>query len=290
MIEDAEAGFGTSVFRIVTGEVVVKVKKMLVTCATLLWAGLICTTIGCAEQERCRWIVHDMSRPRPPVVTPGEQPGQPPSNAIVLFDGKDLSQWVSPLLSCESKKGDGPAKWKVENGYMEVVKETGDIRTKQSFGDCHLHIEWATPAKVRGSGQDRGNSGVFLMSTYELQILDSYNNKTYADGQAAALYGRKPPSVNACRPPGQWQSFDIIFHRPIFKDGQVRRRATFTIFHNGVLVHDHYELTGGTWWRGPHAISEYEEHPDKLPLMLQDHGDPIRFRNIWLVELPEKPR
>ena len=174
MIEDAEAGFGTSVFRIVTGEVVVKVKKMLVTCATLLWAGLICTTIGCAEQERCRWIVHDMSRPRPPVVTPGEQPGQPPSNAIVLFDGKDLSQWVSPLLSCESKKGDGPAKWKVENGYMEVVKETGDIRTKQSFGDCHLHIEWATPAKVRGSGQDRGNSGVFLMSTYELQILDSY--------------------------------------------------------------------------------------------------------------------
>jgi len=279
MIEDAEAGFGTSVFRIVTGEVVVKVKKMLVTCATLLSAGLICTTIGCAEKERCRWIVHDMSRLRPPIVTPGEQPGQPPSGAIVLFDGKDASQWVS-------NKDGGPVRWKVENGYMEVVKETGDIRTKQSFGDCRLHIEWATPARVSGSGQDTGNSGVFLMSNYEVQILDSYSSETYVDGQAAALYGRRPPSVNACRPPGQWQSFDIIFHRPIFKGGKVRRRATFTVLHNGVLVHDHYELPGGTGWTGPHAVSEYEEHPDKLPIQLQDHDSAVRFRNIWLVELP----
>ena len=256
---------------------------MLGVCVLLVLAQLTgCTTGISAEQTQDSWVVHDMSRPRPPVVTPGEQPGQPPSNAIVLFDGKDLSQWVS-------EEDGGPARWKVENGYMEVNKETADIRTKKSFGSCHLHIEWATPARVRGSGQGRGNSGVFLMSTYELQILDSYNNKTYADGQAAALYGREPPSVNACRPPGQWQSFDIIFHRPIFKDGKVRRRATFTVLHNGVLVHDHYELTGGTWWRGPHAISEYEEHPDKLPLMLQNHDNPLRFRNIWLVELPEEP-
>ena len=260
-----------------------KVKSiMLVICVMLLWAQLSCTVSSSVEQAQDIWVVHDMSRPRPPVVTPGGQTGEPPSNAIVLFDGKDLSEWVS-------LEEDEPARWKVENGYMEVNKETADIRTKKSFGSCHLHIEWATPARVRGDGQDRGNSGIFLMSTYELQILDSYNNKTYADGQAAALYGREPPSVNACRPPGQWQSFDIIFHRPIFKDSQVRRRATFTILHNGVLVHDHYELTGGTWWRGPHAISEYEEHPDKLPLMLQNHGNPIRFRNIWLVELPEKP-
>ncbi len=259
-----------------------KVKSiMLGICVMLLWVQLSCMVSSSVEQAQTHWAVHDMNRPRPSVVTPGERPGQPPSNAIVLFDGKDLSQWVS--------EDGGPAKWKVENEYMEVVGETGSIRTKKAFGDCHLYIEWATPARVRGSGQDRGNSGVFLMSTYELQILDSYNNKTYADGQAAALYGRKPPSVNACRPPGQWQSFDIIFHRPIFKDGQVRRRATFTVLHNGVLVHDHYELPGGTWWRGPHAVSEYEEHPDKLPLMLQDHGNPVRFRNIWLVELSEKP-
>ena len=260
-----------------------KVKSiMLGICVMLLWAQVSCTVSSSVEQAQTYWAVHDMNRPRPPVVTPGEQPGQPPSNAIVLFDGKDLSQWVSD-------EDGGLAKWKMENGYMEVVGEMGSIRTKKAFGDFHLHIEWATPARVRGSGQDRGNSGIFLMSTYELQILDSYNNKTYADGQAAALYGREPPSVNACRPPGQWQSFDIIFHRPIFKDGKVRRRATFTILHNGVLVHDHYELTGGTWWRGPHAISEYEEHPDKLPLMLQNHDNPLRFRNIWLVELPEEP-
>ncbi|MHC4659890.1 MAG: 3-keto-disaccharide hydrolase, partial [Planctomycetota bacterium] len=121
---------------------------------------------------------------------------------------------------------------------------------------------------------------------YEVQILDSYSSETYADGQAAALYGRRPPSVNACRPPGQWQSFDIIFHRPIFKDGKVVKRATFTVFHNGVLVHDHYELPGGTGWTGPHAVSEYEEHADKLPIQLQDHDSAVRFRNIWLVELP----
>jgi len=256
---------------------------MLGVCVLLVLAQLTgCTTGSSAEQTQDSWVVHDMSRPRPPVVTPGEQPGQPPSNAVVLFDGKDLSEWVSA-------EENEPARWKVENGYMEVNNETADIRTKKSFGSCHLHIEWATPVRVRGRGQGRGNSGVFIMSSYEVQILDSYDNDTYPDGQAAALYGRKPPSVNACRPPGQWQSFDIIFHRPIFKDGKVRRRATFTVFHNGVLVHDHYELTGGTWWRGPHAISEYEEHPDKLPLMLQNHDNPLRFRNIWLVELPEKP-
>ena len=149
---------------------------MLGVCVLLVLAQLTgCTTGRTAEQTQDSWVVHDMSRPRPPVVTPGGQTGEPPSNAVVLFDGKDLSEWVS-------LEEDEPARWKVENGYMEVNKETADIRTKKSFGSCHLHIEWATPARVRGSGQGRGNSGVFLMSTYELQILDSYNNKTYADG------------------------------------------------------------------------------------------------------------
>jgi hypothetical protein len=232
-----------------------------------------------SHKVKSDWIAHDMSQPRPPVVTPGHTPSDPPSHAIVLFDGTDLSQWLSPK--------NGPAEWKVKNGYMEVTPETGYIRTKKAFGSCHLHIEWATPADVEGNGQDRGNSGIFLMSTYELQILDSYNNVTYADGQAAALYGRKPPTVNACRPPGQWQSYDIVFHRPIFKDGKVVKKATFSVFHNGVLVHDHYELQGGTDWRGPHAVSEYEPHPDKLPLLLQDHDCPVRYRNIWLVELDD---
>ena len=223
-------------------------------------------------------IAHDMNQPRPPVVTPGRTPSDPPSHAIVLFDGTDLSHWVS--------RSGGPAQWIVKEGYVEVTK-TGEIKTKKEFGSCHLHVEWATPAEVKGKGQGRGNSGVFLMSNYEVQILDSYNNDTYPDGQAAAIYGRKPPMVNASRPPGEWQTYDIVFHRPVFEDSTVVRPATFTVFHNGVLVHDHFESPGGTWWVDEHTVTEYEPHADKLPLMLQDHDNPIRFRNIWLVELEE---
>jgi len=261
-------------------EVVMKVKSimMLGICVMLLSAQLSCTLDSSAEKNRFRWAVHDMSRPRPPIVTPGEEPGQPPSNAVILFDGKDLSQWVCA-------KDGGPAKWKVKNGYMEVVKKAGNICTKQAFGNCQLHIEWASPANAGRGGQHSGNSGVFLMSTYEVQVLNSYNNKTYADGQAAALYGQHPPLVNASRPPGQWQSYDIIFHRPKFdKDGKVICPGRVTMLHNGIVVQDNAELYGAST-HGRRAT--YHPHDDKLPLLLQDHGDPIRFRNIWLVELPE---
>ncbi len=232
---------------------------------------------GCASAKKHLWEVHDKRRPQPPIVAPGQQPGQPPSDAIVLFDGNDLSQWVS------DKDGE-PAKWKVENGYMESVRGTGYIRTKQSFGSCQLHVEWASPTKITGRGQKRGNSGVFLMSNYEVQVLDSYNNKTYADGHAAAVYGQNPPLVNASRPPGQWQSYDIIFRRPIFKGNKVVKPATVTVLHNGVLVQDNFEIEGTTVWR---KRAEYHPHADKLPIKLQDHESPVRFRNIWIRELPE---
>ena len=242
--------------------------------------SLMCL-FGCSTADNARKnkvIAHDMNQPRPPVVTPGRTPSDPPSHAIVLFGGTDLSEWVS-------RKG-GPAKWIVKDGYIQV-NETGIIRTKREFGSCHLHAEWSTPAEVEGRGQDRGNSGVYFMSTYEVQILDSYNNDTYPDGQAAAIYGRKPPLVNASRPPGEWQTYDIIFHRPVFKDGKVVKRASFTVFHNGVLVQDHFKSPGGTNWINKHTVADYEPHPDKLPLVLQDHDNPIRFRNIWLVELDD---
>jgi len=218
-----------------------------------------------------------MNRPIPPVVDPGPAgpPSPAPADAVVLFDGKDLAPW-------EDMKGN-PAGWKVADRFMEVVAKTGSIRTKKGFGDCQLHIEWATPAVVAGEGQGRGNSGVFLMDTYEVQILDSYNNRTYADGQAASIYGQFPPFVNACRPPGEWQSYDIVFHAPRFgPDGSLLKPARMTIFHNGILVHDNAELTGPTAHK---ARPPYKAHPDKLPLSLQDHGNPTRYRNIWLREL-----
>jgi len=234
------------------------------------------------ETDTGRWLIHDMNRPAPPVISPctestNSQAGQAPSDAIVLFDGTDLSGWTS--------RDGGLAKWIVRDDYMEAVKRSGPVKTKKKFGSCQLHVEFATPSNVKGSGQGRGNSGVFLMDTYEVQILDSYDNETYPDGQCAALYGRAVPLVNVCRGPGEWQSYDIIFHRPIFKGEEVVKKATFTVFQNGVLVHDHVVLQGGTNWRGKHAISDYEPHEDKLPIMLQDHGNPVRFRNIWIREL-----
>jgi len=226
-------------------------------------------------------------QPLPPVVTPGEPAGffAPPSDAIVLFDGSEESfkaNWTDT-------KGN-PSQWKIVDGALESVKKAGYIQTKEKFGSCQLHIEWAAPVNVAGNGQGRGNSGVFLMGNYEVQVLDSFENQTYADGQAGALYGRSKPLVNASRKPGEWQSYDIIFHRPLFDDqGKVIRRATFTVFHNGVLIQDHTILSGGTGWMGPHAASEYKAHPDKLPISLQDHGNPVRFRNVWIRELPDKP-
>jgi hypothetical protein len=178
---------------------------------------------------------------------------------------------------------------RANRGYMEVVKKTGDIRTKKAFGNCQLHIEWATPGKVstKEIGQKRGNSGVFFMGIYELQILDSYENETYADGQAASIYGQYPPLVNACREPGQWQSYDVSFLRPIFnKKGKCIRPARITVFHNGVVVQNNVEIKGSTAHK---KKAKYSPHADKLPLGLQDHNNPMRFRNIWIRELPEQP-
>jgi hypothetical protein len=229
------------------------------------------------KAELQRWAIHDPARPMPRVVDPGPAgpPAAVPSDAVVLFDGKDLSAW-------EDGKGE-PAKWKVEAGYMEVVAKTGSIRSKHGFGDCQLHVEWATPAVVKGESQERGNSGVFLMDMYEVQVLDSFENKTYADGTAAAIYGQYPPLVNACRRPGEWQTYDIVFRRPRFDaEGKLLRPARMTVFHNGVVVHDNVELTGPTAHK---ARPPYKAHADKLPISLQDHGNPTRFRNIWLREL-----
>ncbi len=236
-----------------------------------------------AAQAGKEWPIHDRNRPEPPVITPGDasrqqQPGRPPSDAIVLFDGKDLSQW-------QQTNGGGPAKWKVEKGYCEVAPKTGNIQTKRPFGNCQLHVEWAAPTPPHGEDQDRGNSGVYLMSLYEIQVLDSYQNKTYPDGQAAAVYGQYPPLVNACRPPGQWQTYDIIFHGPRFaSDGKLLRPAFVTVLHNGVLVQDHVQIMGPTAHK---QRPPYHPTPEKLPLMLQDHNHPVRFRNIWIRELAE---
>lgn len=233
------------------------------------------------DTNPANWKIHDVDRPQPPVVDPGQsntkRPAPPPSDAIVLFDGKDLSKWIS---------GDGgAAKWKVGKGYMEVVKGSGGISSRQGFGDCQLHIEWRTPVPVNGEGQERGNSGVFLMGMYELQVLDSYKNRTYPDGQAAAVYGQYPPLVNASRPPGLWQTYDIFFHRPRFDSGgQLLQPARMTALHNGVLVQDNVSLTGPTAHKNR---PPYVQHADRLPISLQDHGEPVRYRNIWLRELPE---
>ncbi len=229
-----------------------------------------------------QWNIHDMKRPLPPVIEPGitstqEHTGQPPSDAVLLFDGGDLSQW--------RMSDGGPPEWKIQDSQLVVVADSGSLVSNQEFGDCQLHIEWSTPSPALGEGQGRGNSGVYLMGLYEVQVLDSYQNKTYADGQAAAVYGQFPPLVNASRPPGQWQAYDIIFHRPRFaEDGKLIRPAFITVLHNGVLVQNHVELTGPTAHK---RRPPYKVHPDKLPLMLQDHEWPVRYRNIWVRELSE---
>jgi hypothetical protein len=171
---------------------------------------------------------------------------------------------------------------------LESVRRAGYIQSKQQFGSCQLHIEFATPGEPQGTGQGRGNSGVFLMGQYEIQVLDSFDNVTYPDGQCGALYGRKKPLVNASRGPGEWQTYDITFHRPIFdEDGKVTRKAKFHVIHNGVVIHDNVELSGGTGWAGPHCATEYVKHADKGSLQMQDHGNPVRFRNIWIKEIED---
>ncbi|QDT38262.1 3-keto-disaccharide hydrolase [Stratiformator vulcanicus] len=212
----------------------------------------------------------------PKVVDPGPTDA-PPADAVVLFDGTDLSQW------------EGGEQWTIEDNY--AITAGGGITTKEGFGDCQLHIEWAAPAKVEGKGQGRGNSGVFLMGRYEVQVLDSYENETYFDGQAGSLYKQWPPQVNASRKPGEWQEYDIIFEAPRFdKHGALLRPAYATVLHNGVVVQNHAELLGDTAWHRPPS---YKAHPSRLPISLQFHGDEVRFRNIWIRELspavPEYP-
>jgi hypothetical protein len=235
------------------------------------------------EMTAARWRQHDIRRPRPPVVEPAEAEGaiaaRPPRDAVVLFDGSNLDAWKSP--------DGGPARWKVADGSLETVPGTGMIETKEKFGDIQLHVEWAAPSPPHGVGQDRGNSGIFLMGQFEIQVLDSYRADTYADGQAGAIYGQYPPLFNASRPPGQWQSYDIAFRRPRFdSSGKLTEPARVTLFHNGILVQDNEEPFGPTSWL---KWLPYKDQGDRGPIALQDHDHPVRYRNIWLRELPERP-
>ncbi len=210
----------------------------------------------------------------PRLVTPGVGTAAP-SDAIVLFNGRDLSEWQDTDGS--------PVKWKVADRAVTVVKDGGNIRTKRAFGDCQLHIEWRSPAKAEGDGQNRGNSGVFLQERYEVQVLDSYNNRTYSNGQAGSIYKQHIPLVNASRKPGEWQSYDIFFRAPRFaEDGTVVTPGSMTVVHNGVLVQDHVEIKGTTANVGKQS---YQKHKAKEPIMLQDHASPVSYRNIWIREL-----
>jgi hypothetical protein len=229
------------------------------------------------------WAIHDGNRPQPMKVTPGtfssqEQPGKPPSDAKILFDGSELSKW-------QSTKDDAPTKWIVKDGAMECVPGSGYIRTKEKFGDCQLHVEWAAPTKVEGQSQGRGNSGVFLMGIVEVQVLDNYDNPTYADGMAGSVYGQSPPLANALRRPGEFQVYDIVFRRPVYREGKEIEPGYVTVFENGVLVQDHFRIEGPT---GHMARTKAIAFPEAGPLELQDHGNPVRYRNIWYRPLPPR--
>ena len=234
--------------------------------------GFVAVTSSAAAQEPGPFPA---PKSEPPVVTPGKSNADPPADAIVLFNGQNLSRWQS---------ADGSAaKWKVTDGYAEVVPGAGDMLTREKFGDVQVHIEWATPPVVKGEGQDRGNSGVFLMERYEVQVLDSYGNKTYYHGQAGSIYKQHPPLANASRKPGEWQAYDIVFRAPRFDDqGKVIERARITVFHNGVLIQNNAEIYGITYNDRP---SIYIAHSPLEPLRLQDHGNPTRYRNIWIRRL-----
>jgi len=257
---------------------------------SLLLMVMVLIVSSYAAKETKKYEVHDKTRENPTVIKPPRRLGQHPSDAIVLFDGEDTSEWVS------ERKGGGVVPWKIdnENGYMEVSRKGGGIRTKKTFGNCQLHVEWCTPEGIdpKITDQKRCNSGVFLMDRYEVQVLDSYtannykDNRTYADGQAAAIYGSHPPMVNACRKPGQWQTYDISFMRPLFdENGKLVRKARITLLHNGVVVHNNLDIEGTTSHKKKAAYRPHESGH----IRLQDHGNPIRFRNIWIRELPEQP-
>lgn len=230
-------------------------------------------------QANGKWHVHDGLRPQPPVIDPGtastqDAAGKPPSDAVVLFDGTDMSHWTD---------GGKPAAWKVENGYMEVTPKMGSITSKEQLGDVQLHVEWTAPTVIKGNGQGRGNSGVmFFNGKYEVQVLDSYNNPTYPDGQAAGIYNSYPPMANATRKPGEWNVYDIMFEVPRFDNGKLTRPGYVTVMHNGVCVQNHVELLG----EGTHKVrAAYHAHNPTGPLMLQNHGNPVRYRNIWYRDL-----
>jgi Domain of Unknown Function (DUF1080) len=262
-------------------------RSIALACLSLMaTAGIVAILV--ADEVRImanhvRWLQHDISRPKPPVVEPvGPPPAAPthvPGDAVILFDGTNLDAWRAP--------GGGPARWKVSDGFMEVAPGTGAIETRGKFGDVQLHVEWAAPNPAAGKGQDRGNSGIFLMGMFEIQVIDSYQADTYADGQAGAIYGQYPPLANASRPPGEWQTYDIAFRRPRFdRDGKLLQSARFTLIHNGILVQNNEELWGGTNWLEP---APYDHRADRGPIELQDHGHKVRFRNIWLRDLAERP-
>lgn len=240
-------------------------KKLFAMTLIFVGATTVATSVSVAETGE---YLSGIKWPEPPIVTPGKTDSDPPSDAIVLFDGKDLSAW---------ENGD---KWIVKDG-VAIVKDT-DIRSKQSFGDCQLHVEWSSPVPATGTSQGRGNSGIFLMDRYELQVLDSYENKTYFDGQASAIYKQTPPMVNVTRPPGEWNTYDIAWTAPKFKDdGSLESPAYITVLHNGVLTLNHFELEGNTLFT---EFPHYDKH-GKLPIHLQNHGNPVQYRNIWVREI-----
>jgi len=249
-------------------------KKLLagfiINLSILLLLSAVCLS---QEEEKPQPKLTEVWEPIPPVVTPG-QGTAPPSDAIVLFDGTDFSNWVD-------RKGETP-KWEIKDDAMTVVKKAGAVYTKQKFGDCQLHIEFRTPAIIKGKSQGRGNSGIFLQNRYELQVLDSYENITYSNGQCGSIYKQHIPLVNVCQKPGEWQSYDIIFTAPRFnKDRILIAPARMTVLQNGVLIQNNVEIKGNTVYRG---FPSYKAH-GKAPIQLQDHGNPVSYRNIWIREL-----
>jgi hypothetical protein len=233
--------------------------------------------------------VHDSDRPHPKVVVPSNTPYGPPSDAIVLFDGKDLSQWGHRVRG-QSAGQLAPSSWKVENGYFEVTRGPGDLVTKEKFGDVQLHVEWTSPTVIDANSQGRGNSGVLLMTRYEIQVLDMWNNPTYADGGAGGIYGQYPPLVTPARKPGEWNTYDIVFEAPQFDGEKLVKPAFFTIFYNGVLAHNRKQSLGPMVYR---QVAHYTPHPAEDSIMLQYHNNPVRYRNIWVrrlagYDVPEK--
>ena len=250
---------------------------MIITCVRISSAAFFLglATLGFAQEgPRGNPADTEVWEPEPIVVAPGAG-GAPPSDAIVLFDGSDLGQW--------QHRDGSDVQWSLEDGAVTVVRGTGDIFTRDAFGDIQLHVEWRTPAIIEGEGQGRGNSGIIIQQRYEVQVLDSYANRTYSNGQAASIYKQHIPQVNSSRPPGEWQSYDIFFTAPRFAhDGSLTTPAYVTVLHNGVLVQNHVEIAGPVRFIGE---TSYEPHPLKQPLQIQDHGNPVSFRNIWIREL-----